>query len=409
MNPSHSSNRSRESKHEPTRLGDYFKQSVQKGRKGLPLLSITIASGMVDRESLDRKMDSELAEGEYLLVRPGDIAYNMMRMWQGALAVADREGLVSPAYVVVRPIKAIAPHFAGFFLKSPRMLHQLWAYSYGLTDDRLRLYYKDFAMIRAEFPPLPEQRRVAEILSTWDAAIEQTEKLIDAKQGRKRALMAKLLTGKRRFREFGGKPWKQVHLHEVSRVSFSGVDKKSEPGEQPVRLCNYMDVYRNATITNRIDFMNATATALEVERFSLQVGDVMITKDSETPDDIGVAAVVAEPLAGVLCGYHLALLRPEAAILDSGFLANLFGEPGIQYKLSTLANGATRYGLTNAAISNLRIPLPSLPEQQKIAAVLNAAEAEQVQLKDQLAALRRQKQGLMQVLLTGKVRAELAN
>jgi type I restriction enzyme S subunit len=253
-------------------------------------------------------------------------------------------------------------------------------------------------------PPLAEQRRIAEILSTWDAAIEQTEKLIAAKERRKRALMQQLLTGKRRFREFEGEGWKPAHLDEVASIRFSGVDKKTEAGELPVRLCNYMDVYRNGVISSSIEFMSATATPIEIERFTLQVGDVLITKDSETPDDIGVAARVGENLDNVLCGYHLALIRPELRRLDPAFLTHLFGERGMQYKLSTLANGATRYGLTNGAISKLRILLPSLAEQQKIAAILNTADLEVVQLKNQLTALRRQKQGLMQVLLTGRVR-----
>ena len=86
--------------------------------------------------------------------------------------------------------------------------------------------------------------------------------------------------------------WKEVPLTSVADIRFSGVDKVSRSGETPVRLCNYIDVYDNDYITAGMNFMRATATCAEIERFGLQIGDVIITKDSETPDDIGVPAVV---------------------------------------------------------------------------------------------------------------------
>ena len=92
----------------------------------------------------------------------------------------------------------------------------------------------------------------------------------------------------------------------------SNVDKKSEDGEKAVRLCNYVDVYKNDKITMSLDFMEATATEAQIERFALQVGDIVITKDSETPDDIGVPALITETAPDLVCGYHLAILRPNA-------------------------------------------------------------------------------------------------
>ena len=106
--------------------------------------------------------------------------------------------------------------------------------------------------------------------------------------------------------------WQVNQLGEVTAVIVSNVDKKSKAGEPPVRLCNYMDVYRNETITSQIDFMHATATPVQIENFGLRRGDVMITKDSGDPTDIAVPAVVVDDFTDhVLCGYHLALLRPK--------------------------------------------------------------------------------------------------
>ena len=87
--------------------------------------------------------------------------------------------------------------------------------------------------------------------------------------------------------------WRVAPLREIADIRVSNVDKKSTPGDAPVRLCNYMDVYANDYIRADLPFMEATATAAEIQRFGVQQGDVMITKDSETPDDIGIPAVVS--------------------------------------------------------------------------------------------------------------------
>jgi type I restriction enzyme S subunit len=106
--------------------------------------------------------------------------------------------------------------------------------------------------------------------------------------------------------------WPTKKLYEIAHVRISNVDKKTNGNEKPVKLCNYMDVYSNEYITDILNFMEATASTTEIERFGLNDGDVVITKDSETPDDIGIPAVVTEKIEGLVCGYHLALIRPDA-------------------------------------------------------------------------------------------------
>ena len=190
----------------------------------------------------------------------------------------------------------------------------------GTSGSMKKITKGGFLSLPIPLPPLPEQKKIAEILSAWDQAIEQVGKLIDAKERLKKGLMQQLLTGRMRFPEFG-KPvqekgelpegWQEVQLKDIAAILFSGVDKKCRPGQKKVRLCNYMDVYNNNYITADMDFMWATASDAEIEKFSLEIGDIMITKDSETPDDIGVPSVVTEKLDNAICGYHLALLKPN--------------------------------------------------------------------------------------------------
>ena len=166
------------------------------------------------------------------------------------------------------------------------------------------------------------------------------------------------------------KHWGVKRLKECATVWLSNVDKKSAKGEPIVRLCNYVDVYYREHIDAQMDFMAATASPDQVRRFSLQEGDVLITKDSETWTDIAVPALVAEDLPGVLCGYHLALIRPRSGYIGL-FLARSIGAigPRDQYQIS--ANGITRFGLTANAIRTSVLPLPPRFEQHSIAEFLN--------------------------------------
>ena len=100
--------------------------------------------------------------------------------------------------------------------------------------------------------------------------------------------------------------WNVRRLKTIASVRMSNVDKKTVEGQTPVKLCNYVDVYYNDFITAGLKFMNATATPEQVRRFMLRADDVLITKDSESWNDIAVPAVVVEDLSNVLCGYHLA-------------------------------------------------------------------------------------------------------
>lgn len=114
--------------------------------------------------------------------------------------------------------------------------------------------------------------------------------------------------------------WRVWRLKNVAEVHVSNVDKYSRESEIKVLLCNYVDVYRNDFIRTGLPFMRATATAREIERVGLRSGDVLITKDSEVWNDIGVPALVGEIDSGGVSGYHLALLRPDLARTHPGYL-----------------------------------------------------------------------------------------
>ncbi len=146
-------------------------------------------------------------------------------------------------------------------------------------------------------------------------------------------------------------------LRHVGSFTNSNVDKKSYEDQKAVRLCNYTDVYYNEFVTAELSFMQATASRGEIEAFSLKKGDVLITKDSEDPADIGIPALVAEELPGVVCGYHLTIIRTSDAD-TSRFLHRVIQSQPTKAHFFVEAPGITRYGLGQDAIGNLPVCLP---------------------------------------------------
>lgn len=193
--------------------------------------------------------------------------------------------------------------------------------------------------------------------------------------------------------------WREVRLGEVCNVITSPVDKKTVDGELPIKLCNYTDVYYNNTIDSKIDFMMATANHREIEKFSLVKGDVIITKDSETADDIGVPAYVKETIDNLLCGYHLTILRPKKQTMGK-YICYALTSPRVKNNFYRFANGITRFGLTTESYQKIKIPFPSLLEQKAIASLLEKWDTAIEKTEALIAAKEKQSKWLLRKLIT---------
>ena len=201
--------------------------------------------------------------------------------------------------------------------------------------------------------------------------------------------------------------WTVSRLRDLASMRVSNVDKHSRQNETPARLCNYVDVYHNERITPAMPFMHSTAAASQIERYRLQPGDVLITKDSEIWNDIGVPALVESADSTMICGYHLALLRPKIGRAQPGYLFRALQSTAVASQFHVRANGVTRFGLTQSAIKAVRIPVPPLTEQAAIARFLDHAVRRiqrYVSVKQKLITLLdEQKRGLILQAVTGRI------
>lgn len=169
--------------------------------------------------------------------------------------------------------------------------------------------------------------------------------------------------------ETTGQKLTKYRLGDIATIEVSTVDKKSVEGERSVRLCNFVDVYYNWAITKNMysNLLVATAKDKQIEKFQLRKGQVAITKDSETRDDIGIATYIADDFDDVVLGYHCALITPNENIVDGSYLNAFIHSSYIQKYFENNATGSgMRYTLSTDTMNNLPILLPSLEKQREI-------------------------------------------
>lgn len=384
------------------RLGELFKARREKGSEGLPMLSVTMNDGLVDRGSLDRKMETNLAHHEHLLVKKEDIAYNMMRMWQGASGRAEKEGLVSPAYVVLSPKKDIDSSYAAYLFKSHRLIYLFWAYSYGLTGDRLRLYFADFARIPVTVPSVGQQKKIADVLTTWDKAIAATERLARNSKAQKLALMQRLLKGKKRLPGFGG-TWKSVRFNQV----FERVQRKNSIGNGAV-----LTISGTHGLVPQREFFSKNVASDDLKNYILlHKSEFAYNKSYSNGYPYGAIKSLQRFDRGVVSSLYLCFRLKDAERHDHGFYRHYFEAGCFDREIYAIAQeGARNHGLLNVSAAdffNARLLVPEHSEQTRISDVINVAEREHANFEAQLESLRLQKQALMQQLLAGKRRVKL--
>jgi type I restriction enzyme S subunit len=190
----------------------------------------------------------------------------------------------------------------------------------------------------------------------------------------------------------------------VAEVLVSSVDKKHDVDEPSISLCNYTHVYYNRYLTKFVNYDKGTASNSEIERFQLRKWDVVITKDSEEANDIGVSACVTEDIESLVCGYHLAIIRPQKDLVDSVYLSSLFSLHETRKHFAIQSNGVTRFGLPVKSIESLRLNLPSIREQREIATLIRQLDHEQLLNAHRLELLKRERAALGQQILTGQSR-----
>lgn len=290
------------------------------------------------------------------------------------------------------------PYFALAFLDSFIGRKQMLAFARqatisGITGEDLKAYH-------IPIPPLQEQRKIADILSTWDEAIEKLDALIAAKDRRKQALMQQLLTGRKRFPAFGKKAWTKVRMNQVLERVFRPIEWSAEMSLSLISIRR-----RCGGLFRRPDLLGSEYKTQDLHE--LKAGDFLVSKRQVVH---GAWAMVTPDFEGGHVSKEYAIFVNIApAKLHMPFLAWLAQTPRM-IRLARVASTGVHiekliFDPDVFLRESIRIPA-DLAEQRQIAAILDTADRELTLLRTQRNALDQQKRGLMQRLLTGKIRVK---
>lgn len=174
-----------------SKIGDCFSERTERSPEG-ELLSITIDSGIIKSSDLDKKDNSSTDKSNYKIVKKNDIAYNSMRMWQGACGLSSYNGIVSPAYTILIPNKISSSLFFSYYFKTQFMIYQFAANSQGLTSDQWNLKYPILKDVKIRVPAIDEQQKIGSFLKTLEKKIDLEEQKLESYKDLKQALLQRM-------------------------------------------------------------------------------------------------------------------------------------------------------------------------------------------------------------------------
>ena len=366
------------------RLGDIAEKSILKNRNNLIklVLSNSAIDGLVaQNEYFDKDIANKENIQDYYIVDLGDFVYNPRISQSAPTGPINRnmlsKGIVSPLYTVFTVQDEILAKFLAYFFKTIVWQNQVKSVAnYGARYDRINITDNAFFSLKILLPPLDEQEKIAEILSTWDEAINLTINLIESKKQFKKALMQNLLTAKICFPQFKDE-WKETKLGEICEIQTGKLNA-------------------NAMIQGgRYKFFTCAKEVFEIDDYAFDTEAILISGNGENVGYIHY-------FNGKFNAYQ------RTYVLDKFTENILFIKHFLEFALKRKIeiekkDGNTPY-IVLSTIFDFIVKLPNLKEQQKIAEVLTACDDEINLLNLKLENLKKQKQGLMQKLLSGKVR-----
>jgi len=353
------------------------------------------------------------------ILQHGDILINIVGASIGRSAIFQLNidsANINQAVCLLRLKPKIDKQYILQYLQHPRNIKILIGNQSESARPNLNL--EDIGSFNFVIPPLREQLKISKILNTWDDAIKATDRLIHAKMKCKKSLMQKLLSGEKRLKGFEKEKWKKVEFESVfkflSTTSYSREQLCYEHTKSSIYCIHYGDIH--STYSQIIlDFKKENRIPVLIKGIDLpnhpeylKDGDLLIADASEDYEGVGKCIELTNIGAKkVIGGLHTIAVRDNSNSTYSGFRPYIFKNHKVITELKKLATGSKVYGVSKSNISKLEILLPSNHEQKKMVSIFVEADKEIELLKQKLEILKKQKQGLMQLLLTGKRRVEV--
>lgn len=362
-------------------FGDIYTERKEPGDENLPLLMVSIHSGVsdgeVDAAELPKQVKRIEDKSQYKKAVSGDLVFNMMRAWQGAIGTVRTTGMVSPAYIAAEPNDKVYPLFMDYYSRTPQMINQIDRQSYGVTDFRKRLYWDSFAPIGCILPPIEEQQKISAILTTQDKVIELKEKRLAEKQRQKKYLMHRF------FVDANGK---KIRLGQIANVIMGQSPSSTSYNEQ---MEGMPLIQGNGDIEGR----NTHPRMYTTQPTKIcKKGDILIS--------------VRAPVGSVSRSSMNACIGRGMCAVDAGIYQNYVYQYLIYFegKWGKVSQGSTFESISGDEIRKLKTLIPD--NMQHIEKILSTADREIDLLRQDIKQEKQKKKALMQLLLTGIVRVK---
>ena len=405
---------------EVRRNGRLFVQRNETGYADLPILEVSLRTGVrvrqFDKGDRKQKMTDR---SQYKRAARGDVAYNMMRMWQGAVGVAPMDGLVSPAYVVACPFPGIDSRYYSYLFRTGDYMREIDSLSRGIVSDRNRLYWDDFKQLPAVFPPFNEQVKIADFLDghqcLTNRLIHNKERLIALLKERKQAMIDRAITrgldpnapmkptGMDWMPEAPAH-WEVRRLGQMGRLSKGNGGSKEDEAPVGIPCVRYGDLY-----TTHSYFIEKTRSFVgeEISKNYTPIvfGDVLFAASGETIEEIGKSAVNLMRTTAC-CGGDVILFRPEGDAV-ARYMGYALGCRSSAAQKATMGRGMTVMHIYAGQLKRLLVPLPPVSEQAAIVERLDrsvaAIDAAIGRARRQIDLLREYRERLINDVVTGKL------
>ena len=369
--------------------------------KSMTLVAPDHIAGETGQLLLKRTASEQKAISGKYLFDAGDIVYSKIRPYLRKAILADFSGLCSADMYPLKPAKDV---FAGFML--PVILGEhfsKYAESVSVRSGMPKINRAELEDYTFPLPPFSEQRAIATALSDVDALLTAQDKLIAKKRNIKQAAMQQLLTGKQRLPGFSGE-WEVKRLGDLG-WTYGGLTGKikADFGEGDSHYITFMNVMTNVVI-DCDSFDRVRVAPSEVQNRVLS-GDLLFNGSSETPEEVAMCALLKSDIPNLFLNSFCFGFRFHDDVKTDGlFLTYYIRSNEGRELMKSLAQGSTRYNLSKAALLKTSLCLPKFDEQSAITAVLSDMDAELSALEQQRDKTRALKQGMMQELLTGRIR-----
>ncbi|PVY55711.1 MULTISPECIES: restriction endonuclease subunit S [unclassified Simplicispira] len=369
--------------------------------RGMPFINVfeIISKGHLKAQDIPGRVSIDKKSMESYLVRRGDIVFNRSSETQDEVGLSsvylDDAPAVFGGFVIRGQCKqALDPVYSGYAFRAPVIRTQMVARGQGAI--RANIGQSDLKQIHALLPSLDEQRAIAEALSDADALIESLYQLITKKRQIKQGAMQELLTGKRRLPGFSG-GWEVKCLNELAEIDPEQLSSNTQP-DYEFKYISLEDVDFGALRGHSLQVFDSAPSRA---RRRLRIDDLLV---STVRPNLKSHLWFRDRSANWVCSTGFSVVRCFESLSHPGYVfAHLFAE-GVSKQIDALLTGSNYPAINSRDVRQLQIPVPKLEEQAAIATVLSDMDTELTALESRLAKARQIKQGMMQALLTGRIR-----